>query len=196
LEFGDDLFEALFGVRAGRAGGPLRGHDRHALLELSLEDALAGGRRRLTLDGRAVNVNFPGGVRDGQLIRVAGQGGAGRDGGPPGDLLLRVALKPHLRFRRRGDDDLDVDLPIAPSQAALGATVEVETPTGAARVRVPAGSSSGRRLRLRGRGLPKRGGGSGDLHAIVKIVVPKELSDRERELYEQLAESSKPDPRE
>ena len=198
VEFGDDLFEALFGARAAGAGGPLRGHDREALLELSLEDALAGGRRRLTVDGREVNVNFPAGVRDGQLIRLAGQGGEGRDGGPPGDLFLRVVLKPHPRFRRRGDDDLDVDLPITPSEAALGATVAVETPTGTARVRVrvPAGSSSGRRLRLRGRGVPKRGGGSGDLHAIVKIVVPKELSDRERELYEQLAESSSPDPRE
>ena len=196
VEFGDDLFEALFGTRAGRAAGPLRGHDREALLELSLEDALAGGRRRLTLDGHEVNVNFPAGVRDGQLIRLAGQGGEGRDGGPPGDLFLRVVLKPHRRFRRRGDDDLDVDLPITPSEAALGATVAVKTPTGAARVRVPAGSSSGRRLRLRGRGLPKRGGGSGDLHAILKIVVPKELSDRERELYEQLAESSSLDPRE
>jgi curved DNA-binding protein len=196
MEFGDDLFEALFGARAGRAGGPLRGPDREALLELSLEDALAGGRRRLTLDGREVNVNFPAGVRDGQLIRLAGQGGEGRAGGPPGDLFLRVALKPHPRFRRRGDDSLDVELPITPSEAALGATVAVETPTGSARVRVPAGSSSGRRLRLRGRGLPKRGGGSGDLHAIVKIVVPKELSDRQRELYEQLAESSSLDPRE
>jgi curved DNA-binding protein len=196
VEFGDDLFEALFGTRARRAGGPLRGPDREALLELSLEDALAGGRRRLTLDGREVNVNFPAGVRDGQLIRLAGQGGEGRDGGPLGDLFLRVVLKPHPRFRRRGDDDLDVDLPITPSEAALGAAVAVETPTGPARVRVPAGSSSGRRLRLRGRGVPKRGGGSGDLHAIVKIVVPKELSDRERELYEQLAESSSPDPRE
>jgi curved DNA-binding protein len=195
-EFGDDLFEALFGTRAGRAGGPRRGLDREARLELSLEDALAGGRRRLTLDGREVSVNFPANVRDGQLIRLTGQGGEGREGGPPGDLFLRVALKPHPRFRRRGDDDLDVDVPITPSEAALGATVAVETPTGTARVRVPAGSSSGRRLRLRGRGVPKRGGGSGDLHAIVKIVVPKELSDRERELYEQLAESSSPDPQE
>ena len=196
VEFGEDLFEALFGSRGGRAGGPLRGRDREALLELSLEDALAGGRRRLTLDGRDVNVNFPAGVRDGQLIRLAGQGGEGRDGGPPGDLFLRVALKPHPRFRRRGDHDLDVDLPVTPPEAALGATVAVETPTGSARIRVPAGSSSGRRLRLRGRGFPKRGGGGGDLHAIVKIVVPKELSDRERELYEQLAESSSVDPRE
>ena len=189
-EFGQDLFEALFGARAGRASGPLRGRDLEALLELSLEDALAGGRRRLTLDGREVNVNFPAGVRDGQLIRVAGRGGDGREGGPPGDLFLRVVLKPHPRFRRRGDHDLDVELPITPSQAALGATVVVPTPTGSAQVRVPAGSSSGRRLRLRGRGLPKRGGESGDLHALVKIVVPNELSDRERELYEQLAEGS------
>jgi curved DNA-binding protein len=195
-EFGEDLFEALFGARAGRAGGPLRGRDREALLELPIEDALAGGRRRLTLDGREVSVNFPAGVRDGQLIRLAGRGGEGRDGGPPGDLFLRVALKPHPRFRRRGDDDLDVEVPITPSEAALGTTVAVETPTGAARVRVPAGSSSGRRLRLRGRGLPKRGGGSGDLHAVVKIVVPKELSDRERELYEQLAQSPSVDLRE
>jgi curved DNA-binding protein len=195
-EFGEDLFEALFGARAGRATGPLRGRDHEAVLELSLEDALAGGRRRLTLDGRAVNVNFPAGVREGQLIRLAGRGGEGRGGGPPGDLFLRVALKPHPRFRRRGDHDLDVDLPITPSEAALGATVGVQTLTGTAKVRVPAGSSSGRRLRLRGRGLPKRGGSSGDLHAVVKIVVPKELSDRERELYEQLAESSSLDQRE
>jgi curved DNA-binding protein len=196
VEFGEDLFEALFGARAHRAGGPLRGRDREALLELPLEDALSGGRRRLTLDGREVSVNFPAGVRDGQLIRLAGQGGEGRGGGPPGDLFLRVALKPHPRFRRRGDDDLDVEVSITPSEAALGTTVALETPTGTARVRVPPGSSSGRRLRLRGRGLPKRGGGNGDLHAIVKIVVPKELSDRERELYEQLAESPSLDPRE
>jgi curved DNA-binding protein len=190
VEFGEDLFEALFGARAQRMPGSMRGRDLEALLELSLEDALAGGRRRLTRDGRQLNVNFPAGVRDGQLIRVAGQGAEGYDGGPAGDLFLRVVLKPHPRFHRRGDDDLDVDLPITPSQAALGATVTVETPTGSSRIRVPAGSSSGRRLRLRGRGLPKRGDGSGDLHAVVKIVVPKTLSARERELYEQLAATS------
>ena len=195
VEFSDDLFERLFGRGAGggpgwRTSGPLRGLDREAVLELALEDALEGGRRRLTLDDREIDVNFPAGVRDGQLIRLAGQGGSGRDGGPSGDLYLRIAVKPHPNFRRRGDDDLDVDLPVAPWQAALGATVPVQTPGGSAQVRVPAGSSSGRRLRLRGRGLPKPGGGSGDLHAIVKITVPQQLSDRERELYEQLAESS------
>jgi curved DNA-binding protein len=198
MEFSDDLFERLFGGRAGTGArgaggwtaGPLRGHDREAALELSLEDALEGGRRRLTLDDREIDVNFPAGVRDGQLIRLGGQGQAGRDGGPPGDLYLRIALKPHPHFRRRGDHDLDVDLPVAPWQAALGATVAVRTPSGTTQVRVPSGSSSGRRLRLRGRGLPKPAGGSGDLHAIVKIIVPKQLSDRERELYEELAETS------
>jgi curved DNA-binding protein len=195
VEFGDDLFERLFGGGGGggpgrRNGGPLRGLDREALLELSLEDALEGGRRRLTLDHREIDVNFPAGVRDGQLIRLAGQGAPGRDGGPPGDLYLRIGLKPHPSFRRRGDDDLDVDVPVAPWEAALGATVPVKTPSGTAQVRVPPGSSSGRRLRLRGRGLRRSQGGSGDLHAIVKITVPKQLSDRERELYELLAESS------
>ncbi len=200
FEFGDgafsEFFDRLFGDGGGvRTSGPLRGLDREALLELSLEDAVAGGRRRLSLDGgRGVDVNFPAGVREGQLIRLAGQGAPGRDGGPPGDLYLRVRLKPHRTFRRRGDD-LDVDLPVAPWEAALGATVPVPTLAGTARVRVPAGSSSGRRLRLRGRGLPKQAGGHGDLHAIVKITVPKELSAEERDLFEKLAEVSDFDPR-
>ncbi|HEV3389926.1 MAG TPA: DnaJ C-terminal domain-containing protein [Solirubrobacteraceae bacterium] len=200
FEFGDgdvsDFFSRLFGNGAGmRSSGPLRGLDREALLELSLEDAVAGGRRRLTVDdGRSIDANFPAGVRDGQLIRLAGQGAPGRDGGPPGDLYLRVRLKPHSTFRRQGDD-LDVDLPVAPWEAALGATVPVPTLTGTARVKVPAGSSSGRRLRLRGRGLAKQGGGHGDLHAIVKITVPKHLSDEQQELFEKLAEVSDFDPR-
>src|SRR6202020_2297266 len=97
VEFSDDLFERLFGGGAGdgrgrRTSGPLRGLDREALLELSLEDALEGGRRRLTLDHQEIDANFPAGVRDGQLIRLAGQGGPGRDGGLPGDLYLRIAL--------------------------------------------------------------------------------------------------------
>lgn len=200
FEFGDgafsEFFERLFGDGAGpRTSGPLRGLDREAVLELSLQDALAGGRRRLTLDdGRSLDVNFPAGVREGQLIRLADQGAPGRNGGPSGDLYLRVRLKPDSTFRRQGDD-LDVDLPVAPWEAALGATVPVPTLTGTARVRVPAGSSSGRRLRLRGRGLPKQGGGHGDLHAIVKITVPKHPSEQERDLFEKLAEASDFDPR-
>jgi curved DNA-binding protein len=200
-EFGDgvfsEFFERLFGDGAApRASGPLRGRDIEAVLELPLEDALSGTRRRLSLgDGHSVTVNIPAGVREGQRIRVAGRGAPGRDGGPAGDLYLLVYLKPHSRFRREGDD-LQVDVRVAPWEAALGATVPVSTLTGTAQVRVPAGSSGGRRLRLRGRGLPTAGGERGDLYATVQIVVPKQLSDEERELFEQLAAASEFDPRE
>jgi curved DNA-binding protein len=119
VEFGDgdfsEFFERLFGDgAAARTSGPLRGLDREAVLELSLEDARAGGRRRLSLeDRRGLDVNIPPGVREGQRIRLADQGAAGRDGGPSGDLYLRVRLKAHPTFRRLGDD-LDLDLPVAP----------------------------------------------------------------------------------
>jgi curved DNA-binding protein len=200
VEFGEggfsDLFERLFGDGArGSGGGPLRGRDREAQLELSLEEALAGGRRRLSLDGEeSFEVEVPAGVREGQRIRIAGKGADGRGGGPAGDLYLLVRLRPHPRFRREGDD-LEVDLRVTPWEAALGATVPVPTLAGTAQVRVPAGSSSGRRLRLRGRGLPARGGGRGDLYARVQVAVPKELSDEERDLFERLAAGSDFDPR-
>jgi len=200
-DFGDgvfsEFFEQLFGDGAvPRPSGPLRGRDIEAVIELSLEDALNGSRRRLSLgEGHSVAVNIPAGVREGQRIRVAGQGAAGRDGGPAGDLYLLVRLSPHHRFRRQGDD-LQVDVRVAPWEAALGATVPVSTLTGTAQVRVPAGSSSGRRLRLRGRGLPKGDGERGDLYAAVQIAVPKHPSEEERELFERLAAVSEFNPRE
>jgi curved DNA-binding protein len=201
VEFGDgefsDFFQRLFGEGAATADGrPLRGRDHEAVLELSLEEALEGGRRRLSLDSEgSFEVEIPAAVRDGQRIRIAGKGAAGRGGGPAGDLYLLVRLRPHRRFQRDGDD-LQLDLRITPSEAALGATVPVRTLSGTAQVRVPAGSSSGRRLRLRGRGLPARGGGRGDLYARVQVAVPKELSDEERDLFEKLAAVSQFDPRE
>ena len=201
IEFGDgdfsDLFEGLFGGR-GRARGfegfSRRGGDQEAVLELSLEEAARGGKRRITLaDGRDYEVDIPRGVRDGQVIRLAGEGG-GAGGSRPGDLLLRVRLRPHPRFRRDGRD-LEVDLPVAPWEAALGAKVEVQTLEDSVRVTVPAGSSCGRRLRLRGQGMPGPGGSAGDLYAVVKIVVPKKLSKQERKHFQALAETSKFDPR-
>jgi curved DNA-binding protein len=198
VEFGEgdfaDLFEGLFGARGGggrRGGFSQRGMDREAVIELDLEEAARGGRRRLTLpDGREYDVDLPPGVRDGQTIRMSGEGGRGLGGGPSGDLLLRVRLRPHPRFRVRGAD-LEVDLPVAPWEAALGAKVPVPTLEGDAQVTVPAGSSCGRRLRLRGAGL-----GGGDLYAVVKIVVPRRLGKRERRLFEELSEASRFDPRE
>lgn len=201
VDFGEggfsDFFQSLFGEGPGMAdGGPLRGRDREAVLDLSFEEALQGGRRRLSLDDEgSFEVNIPAGVREGQRIRIAGKGAAGRRGGPAGDLYLLVRLRPHGRFRREGDD-LQVDLRVAPWEAALGARVPVPTLTGTAQVRVPAGSSSGRRLRLRGRGLPTRDGGRGNLYATVQVVVPKQMSDEQRDLFEKLAAVSDFDPRE
>ena len=207
VEFGDgngfsDFFESLFGGRgpgarrtAGFEGFATRGGDQEATLEISLQEAARGGRRKISLgDGRDYEVEIPAGVRDGQRIRLAGAGGRGAGNGPAGDLFLRVRVKPDRRFRVDGSD-LYVDLPVAPWEAALGATVEVRTLDGTARVKVPPGSSSGRRLRLRGEGMPGPGKAHGDLYATIKIVVPKKLSERERELFEQLAEASQFDPR-
>lgn len=202
--FGDgagfsDFFESFFGGRRGASRGfegfSMRGGDQEATIEVTLEEAARGGKQRISLaDGRDFEVQIPPGVRDGQKIRLAGQGGEGASGGPAGDLYLRVRIKRHPRFRRE-DDDLVVEVMVAPWEAALGATVPVPTLDGSARVKVPAGSSSGRRLRLRGEGMPGPGGRKGDLYASVRIVVPKVLAKRERELFEELAAVSRFDPR-
>jgi curved DNA-binding protein len=201
-----DFFEGLFGQRGGRrttaAGGfggfdgfSMRGGNQEAVLELTLEEAAAGGKRRISLgDGRDFEVEIPRGVRDGQRIRLAGQGTAGPGGGPSGDLFLRVRVKPHPRFRVEGRD-LYVDLPVTPWEAALGAEVPVPTLSGSLRLKVPHGSSSGRRLRLRGQGLPSPDGSAGDLYAVLTVHAPKRLTKEERELFEQLASVSHFDPR-
>ena len=192
-----DFFSDLFGGAAGAGGrsGSIfegftrRGGDQEATLELSLEEAAQGGRRTLSLGDRTFEVDLPPGVRDGQRLRVAG------GGDDDADLVLRVRIKRHPRFRVKGDD-LYFDLAVSPWEAALGAEISVPTLTGSGRLRVPAGSSSGRRLRLRGQGLPRDDGSSGDLYAVVSIKVPKKLTKRERELFEELRKTSKFDPRE
>jgi curved DNA-binding protein len=193
FEFGDggfsDFFESLFG--SARTGDiRMRGADQEAVVDLSLEEAAAGGPLRISLaDGRSFTVNVPAGVTDGQRIRVAGRGGEGIGGGSTGDLYLRVHLRPHRTFRVDGRD-LHLDVPVTPWDAALGTTLEVPTLTGSAKVRLPAGSSTGRRLRLRGQGMPRRQGRRGDLYARVQIVVPRELDERERQLFEELRGAS------
>ncbi|MFD5453010.1 MULTISPECIES: DnaJ C-terminal domain-containing protein [unclassified Streptomyces] len=194
----EDLFGSLFG--AGAAPGGVPGADQEAELPLTVEEAYRGGRRTVTLAGptgqpRRYEVDVPPGVTDGQRIRLAGEGGQGSGDAAAGDLYLRVRIQPHPRFRLDGRD-VYVQLPVTPWEAALGATVPVPTPGGGtAKVTVPAGSSSGRRLRLRGEGMPNPRGADGNLYAELRVMVPSKLSDRERELFEELAATSSYDPR-
>jgi curved DNA-binding protein len=194
-----DFFEALFG-RAGASGGArgsqggvrftMAGSDVEAELGVELEELLQGGKRRIALGGRSLDVTIPVGVRDGTVLRLAGQGEPGMGGGPPGDLYLRMRLIPDPRVRVQGDD-LEIDLPLWPWQAFLGSEVRVETPDGAVKLKVPPGTQSGRRLRLRERGLPRRGGSRGDLHAVVRVLIPTGAGTEEREAYEALRRASR-----
>jgi curved DNA-binding protein len=188
------------GTPRGGSGWSQRGSDLEAEIELPLEEAASGAHRQITLTdpatGRSdtVDVTVPAGIRSGQRLRLAGKGGAGVGGGSPGDLLLRVRVAPHPRFRLDGRN-LHTQLAVAPWTAALGGEARVPTLDGDQRVRIPAGTSSGRRIRLKGKGFPGgRGEPAGDLFAEVAIAVPPELTDRERELFEELARVSEFDP--
>ena len=189
-----DLF-ASFG-RGGRArGGAFRGEDYEVAVQLSLEEAARGAERELRIGERTIRARIPRGATDGQRLRLAGKGGPGANGGPAGDLYLQIALAPHALFKPNGHD-LDIDVPIAPWEAALGADVDVPTLEGRVRMKVPPGSSSGQKLRLAGKGLPRPGSGAGDLYAVLKIALPRALTEREKKLFEELREASRFNPRE
>jgi curved DNA-binding protein len=193
-----DLFETLGvrrGGRGGRRGGiPIPGEDYAVTVRLGLEEAARGTERDLRIGGHGVHARIPKGATDGERLRLRGKGGPGANGGPPGDLYLLIELEPHPLFRPAGHD-LDIEVPLAPWEAALGAQVDVPTLEGRVSMKVPAGSRAGQKLRLAGKGLPKPGGGSGDLYAVLTIVVPAALSEREKSLYEALREASRADPR-
>ena len=216
-EMGDlsDLFATLFGEAAmggpaaGARGGsrnpfagfrqqapPRKGDDVEASISVSLEEAYHGGSRSLglTLPGvgeRRVEVKIPKGVREGQKLRISGQGNPGTAG--PGDLYLVVQIAPNSTFERKGDD-LYVDVPVNYLDAALGGKAAVTTMTGSRlTMTIPAGTQSGQTFRLGGQGMPRlREDGYGDLYARAKITVPKALTSRERELLTEIRESSAP----
>jgi len=139
-------------------------------------------------------VKIPAGVRDGQRLRVSGQGEPSPGGGPPGDLYLRVRMASHPDFRVEGGD-VYYDLDLAPWEAALGARVSVPTLNGPVGIKIPPGTQTGQRLRVRGRGLPERGSEAGDLYVVARIQMPKEIGDREKSLWEQLSRESHFNPR-
>jgi curved DNA-binding protein len=193
------FFESIFGrggqsTQAG-AGGHRHGtvRDHHAKVMIDLEDSYRGARRTISLrvpiidaDGhgvlhdRQLEINIPPGVREGQHLRLAGQGGPGHRGEPAGDLYLEITLKAHPKFRVDGRD-VYVDLPVSPWEAALGATVAATTPAGEVHLTIPAGSSQGRKLRLKGQGLP--GKQPGDLYAVLSIKLPRSDSDEAKTAY-------------
>src|SRR4029450_1814030 len=141
-----------------------------------------------------LEVEIPVGMREGSVLRLAGQGEPGTNGGTPGDLSLRLRLLPHPRRPRGGGPAGERPLPLWPWQAVLGGEVRIDTPDGPVTLKVPAGTQEGRRLRLRGRGLPRAEGTRGDLHARVRIVVPEKPSAAEREAYEALRRSASSPP--
>jgi curved DNA-binding protein len=206
-----DLFAGLSGGRH-RAGGrrgpmPMPGQDYEVTAHISLEDAYRGAEVDLDLSvpeldksglmrrvPRSFKARIPKGATDGQRLRLRGQGGKGVNGAPDGDLYLNVALHPHPLFRASGHD-LYLDLPIAPWEAVLGATLLVPTLGGAVQLKVRPGTQAGQKLRLAKRGLPKPHEGAGDLFAIVQIVVPGAVNDKERALFQQMADSATFNPR-
>ena len=206
-----DLADLFAGLAGGprRPGGAMRmqGQDYEVTAHITLEDAARGSTVELNLampeydaQGRlhrvqqAFKARIPKGATDGQRLRLRGKGGKGANGGRDGDLYLNIALHPHSLYRVSGHD-LYLDLPLTPWEAALGTVVEVPTLAGAVHLKVPPGTPAGQKMRLAGRGLPKPQEGAGDLFAIVQIVVPTVLSERERELFKQMEQASNFDPR-
>ena len=208
-----DFFESLFGRggfdgaedlhrrsaanRSQRSSGPFPGRDHHAKVAIDLLDAYQGAKRMIslrmpvldaaghtTLQERQLEVIIPKGVRQGQHLRLSGQGEAGQGGGASGDLYLEMQILPHRLFRLDGSD-ISFDLPVAPWEAALGATVTAPTPDGSVQLSVPPGSSQGRKLRLKGKGLP--GKVPGDLYAVLTIALPPSASGPDQEAWQGLA---------
>lgn len=199
-----DFFESLYG-RGFHTGGRrsasgrsfrMRGEDHHARVMVDLEDSYRGATRSITLQvseldeaGRVVtrprtlNVRIPKGIRKGQQIRLAGQGGAGHGGGETGDLYLEVDFNPKSHYSVEGAD-VYLDLPLAPWEAALGATVKVPTPAGAVDLKIPPGSQAGKKLRLKGRGIPARQ--PGDLYVVLQIILPKVENEKQKRVFEEM----------
>ncbi|MBU1248532.1 MAG: J domain-containing protein [Proteobacteria bacterium] len=216
-----DFFETIFGGAGGGfssgsgpgfggdrfARRPRRGSDSEALYELSLEEAYRGGTKSVTLqeqttgaggvprvETKTLDVKVPAGIKDGQRIRLSGQGNPGSHGGGAGDLYLRIKIRQHHMYKIQ-DNNVILDLPLAPWEATLGATVRVSTLDGPVEMNIPAGIASGKKLRIAGKGLGS-GSKKGDQFVRLMVKVPEQLSEEERELWEKLAAVSTFKPRE
>jgi DnaJ-class molecular chaperone len=168
----DDILSELL-RRSGRADVRMRGQDSMYRLPLEFLDAINGAKRQVTLpDGSALEVTIPAGSIDGQILRLKGKGQAGIAGGPPGDALVEIEVRPHRIFRRQGDD-IHVALPLTLREAVLGGKVVVPTPTGPVSMTVPKWSSTGTILRLKGKGAIGRNGNRGDEYVTLQLMLPE-----------------------
>lgn len=196
FDFGDfadpfDIFEEVFGFR-GFGGRAPRGRDLHYSITVEFMDAIKGLEQTVSLGGKKIKIKIPQGIRDGARLKFAGEGEAGPEGTPPGDLYLTVRIQPHPIFKRLGDD-IVVEAEISFTQAALGDTIEVpaidpSSPNGQTRVKlkIPAGTQSGTSFRLKGKGVPRlRGWGRGDEYVKVNVKIPEKLSRSQKKILEE-----------
>jgi DnaJ-class molecular chaperone len=168
---GDDFFSEIFS-RQARGNIRMRGQDAHYHLALDFLDAIKGGKQQITLpDGPVLDVAIPPGTRDGQVLRLRGKGRPGIGGGPPGDALIEIEVRPHRIFTRKGDD-VHLELPISLREAVLGGKVKVPTPSGEVTMSIPKWSNTGTVLRLKGQGAPRPNGSRGDEYVTLKVMLP------------------------
>ena len=210
-----DLFSSIFG-QAGRTGNGStrgfqqsranpRGEDVHAKVEIDVEDAYRGSERmfsfslaqqnaqgQLVKEQKTLNVKIPKGVKEGQHIRLAKQGGSGYGTGAKGDLFLEIAFRPHKIYQVLGKD-VTIKLPLSPWEAALGCKVEVPTPNGSLSMNIAANSKSGQKLRLKAKGIPAKM--AGDLFVVIDIVNPPVHTEKQKQAYRQLSEAFEFQPR-
>lgn len=188
-----DFFESMF----GNSGGPgkaretkYRGRDYHSELHLNLEDALQTHKQTLTVNGKNIRITIPAGIENGQTIKIPEHGSAGKNGGPPGDLLITFLIKEHVNFKRDGND-LYAITPLDLYVAILGGEVAIETLNGKVKVKVNSETQSGTRVKLKGKGMPvyKKENEFGDLFITYQVKVPADLTERQKELFKELSES-------
>lgn len=195
-----EFFESMFGGsargRSGRRSRKQKGEDVNASITVPINDAFEGSTRRINFqlqsvspDGQVVtkpvnlNVKIPKGIKNGQKIRLAGQGSPGHNGGEKGDMYIKIEFEKHPFFTAEGHD-VYIDLPVAPWEAALGSSVNIPAPGGDVKLKIPPGSGQGKKLRLKGKGIPAKK--AGDLYVVLKIILPPANTDKEKKVYEDM----------
>ena len=192
--FGDgdysDFFESMFGGQSGRSGNVrYRGQDYTAELHLTLRDVYTTHKRTLTVNGRNIRLTIPAGIKNGQIIKIKGQGGEGMNNGPRGDLFIHFSVENHTQFKRDNDHlhtTVDIDL----YEAMIGGEITIDTFDGKVKLKIKPETQNGTKVKLKGKGFPvyKKEGQFGNLYITYNVTLPTKLTDKEKELFKQLSE--------